>query len=93
MARQKEAHPPSGGAAICIGFGAVFVLLTGLLIWQPRASIWIAEAVKAEFSGMADTRMPVMFAGEPGRRPIDPGEWGQTFDRLSLVRESARQEP
>ncbi|MDE2471789.1 MAG: hypothetical protein KGL35_24470 [Bradyrhizobium sp.] len=92
MTRQEETHLPSGGAAICIGFGAVFALLTGLLIWQPRASVWIAEAVEAEFSGVADARMPVSLAGEPKRRPIDPGEWGQTFDRRPLVRESARQE-
>ena len=91
MTRQKETHLPSGGAAICIGFGAVFMLLTGLLIWQPRASIWIAEAVDAEFSGAADARMPVRLADKPKRRPIDPREWGQTFDQRPLVRELAQQ--
>ena len=75
MAGPKETHQVSGGAAICFGFGAIFVLLLGLLIWKPKASIWIAEAIEAEFTKGPDMVGPVKLAEEPKRMPRDSREW------------------
>jgi hypothetical protein len=91
MAGSKEDHQVSGGAAICIGFGSIFVLLLGLLIWQPKASIWIAEAIEAEFTKVPDMVGPMKLAQEPKRTPIDPREWGQTLDHKQSVLKSASQ--
>jgi len=91
MAGPKETHQVSGGAAICFGFGAIFVLLLGLLIWKPKASIWIAEAVEAESAKVPDRVGPVKFAEEPKRTPIDPREWAQTLDHQQSVLKSASQ--
>jgi hypothetical protein len=74
MAGPTETHQMSGGAAICFGFGAIFVLLLGLLVWQPKASIWIAEAIEAEFTKVPGMVGPVRFAEEPKQMPIYPRE-------------------
>jgi hypothetical protein len=91
MVGPKQTHQVSGAAAICIGFGAIFVLLIGLLIWQPKASIWIAEAIEAEFTKVPDMVGPARFAQQPKRMPIDSREWGQPFDRQPSSREKAPQ--
>jgi hypothetical protein len=45
-----------------------------LLIFQPKAAIWISDAVDTEFSHTPDQAAAARLA-EPRRRPIHPGEW------------------
>jgi hypothetical protein len=45
-----------------------------MLIFEPKAAIWISDAVDAEFSHTPDQAATVRLA-EPTRRPIHPGEW------------------
>jgi hypothetical protein len=68
------------GVAVFIGFGAIFVLLIGLVAWQPKAATWIAETVEAESSKAPDQAAPVRLATEPMRRPIDPDAWARIVD-------------
>jgi hypothetical protein len=68
------------GAPVFIAFGTIFVLLIGLVAWQPRAAVWIAEAVDAESSKAPDAAAPVRLAAEPMRRPIYPAAWTQVID-------------
>jgi len=68
------------GVTVFVGFGAVFVLLIGLVAWQPKAVIWIAEAVEAESSKAPDEAAPVRLATEPVRKPIHPDAWAQIID-------------
>ena len=68
------------GVAVFIGFGAVFVLMIGLVAWQPKAVIWIAEAVDAEFSKAPNEAASIRLAAEPQRRPIRPDAWAQIID-------------
>ena len=77
--------------AVLIMSGAVFFLLLGLVIWQPKAVIWIADAVEAEhFARSPDQAAPVRLAAEPKRKPIDPGEWVRVFKAENVVQESGR---
>lgn len=68
------------GVAVFLGLGAMFVLMIGLVAWQPKTVIWIAEAVDAEFSKAPDAVAPVRLAAEPTRRPIHPDAWAQIID-------------
>jgi hypothetical protein len=68
------------GAPVFIAFGAIFVLLIGLVAWQPKAATWIAEAVDAESSKAPDKAAPVRLAAEPTRRPIYPTAWTEVID-------------
>jgi hypothetical protein len=70
----------ASGVAIFIGFAAIFVLLIGLVAWQPKAVTWIAEAVEAESSKAADAAASARLAAEPVRRPIRPDAWAQIID-------------
>jgi hypothetical protein len=63
------------GLVVCSGFGAVFALLIGLVVFQPTAGIWIANAVQSEFAPAPDQAAFVRLAAAPKRRPIEPGEW------------------
>jgi hypothetical protein len=72
----NEANEQGGGLAVCVGFGAVFAVLMALLIFEPKAAIWISEAVDAEFLHTTDRAAAVRLA-EPRRRPIHPGEWAK----------------
>jgi hypothetical protein len=69
----------ASGAAVFTAFGAIFVLLIGLVAWQPRAATWIAEAVDAESSNTPDEAAAVRLAAGPKRRPIDPAAWTQVI--------------
>jgi hypothetical protein len=71
-----ESNEQVSGLAVCLGFGAVFAVLMALLIFEPKAAIWISDAVDAEFSHMPDRAAAVRLA-EPRRRPIHPGEWAK----------------
>jgi hypothetical protein len=66
----------AGGAAIIIGFGTIFFVLIGLVAFRPKAGIWIANAVEAEFSTAPGRPTVVGLAAEPTRRPIMPAAWG-----------------
>jgi cytochrome oxidase assembly protein ShyY1 len=68
------------GAPVFIAFGAIFVLLIGLVVWQPKAATWIAEAVDAESSKAPHEAAPVRLAAVPARRPIYPTAWTQVID-------------
>jgi hypothetical protein len=70
----KESNERVSGLAVCAGFGAVFAVIMVLLIFEPKAAIWISDAVDAEFSHTPDRAAAVRLA-EPRRRPIHPGEW------------------
>lgn len=70
----------ASGVAVFIGFGAIFVLLIGLVAWQPKAATWIAEAIEAESSKASNEAAPVRLAAEPRRRPIHPAAWAQIID-------------
>jgi hypothetical protein len=70
----KNLNDQESGLAVCAGFAAVFAILFALVIFQPKAAIWISDAVEAEFSHMPNQAQPVRLA-EPRRRPIEPGEW------------------
>jgi hypothetical protein len=72
-AGMNESNEQGSGLTVCIGFGAVFAVLMGLLIFEPKAAIWISDAVDAEFSHTPD-QFAVRLDG-PSRRPIHPGEW------------------
>ena len=77
--------------AILIMSGAVFFLLIGLVIWQPKAVIWIADAVEAEhFVRSPDQPAPVRLAAEPNRKPIDPGAWARVFKPENVVQQTRR---
>jgi hypothetical protein len=73
-AGMNESNEQGSGLAVCVGSGAVFAVLMVLLIFQPKAAIWISDAVDAEFSRTPDQAAAVRLA-EPRRRPIHPGEW------------------
>jgi hypothetical protein len=68
------------GTPVFMAFGMIFVLLIGLVVWQPKAATWIAEAVDAESSKAPDEAAPVRLAAEPTRRPIYPAAWTQVVD-------------
>jgi hypothetical protein len=70
----NESNELGGGLAVSVGFGAVFAVLMALLIFQPKAAIWISNAVDAEFSHTPDQAAAVRLA-EPRQRPLHPGEW------------------
>jgi hypothetical protein len=70
----------ASGVSVFIGFGAIFVLLIGLVAWQPKAATWIAEAIEAESANAPDKVAPVKLAAEPARKPIHPDAWAQVFD-------------
>ena len=70
----NKSNEQASGLAVCVGSGAVFALLMALLIFQPKAAIWISDAVDAEFSHTPNQAAAVRLA-EPRRRPIHPGEW------------------
>jgi hypothetical protein len=73
-AGMNESNEHSSGLTVCVGFGAVFAVLMALLIFEPKAAIWISDAVDAEFSYTTDHAAAVRLA-EPRRMPIHPGEW------------------
>jgi hypothetical protein len=73
-AGMNESIEQRGGLAVCVGFGAVFAVLMALLIFEPKAAIWISDAVDAEFSHAPDQAAAVRLA-ETRRRPIHPGAW------------------
>ena len=75
----------ASGAVVFISFGAIFVLLIGLVACQPRVATWIAEAVDAEPSKAPDEAAPVRLAAEPKRRPIDPAAWAQLLVRENEI--------
>jgi len=79
----NESNELGRGLAVCVGFGAVFAALMALLIFEPKAAIWISDAVDAEFSHTTDRAAAVRLA-EQRRRPINPGEWVKP-----LMKESA----
>ena len=70
----------ASGAAVFISFGAIFVLLIGLVACQPRVATWIAEAVDAESTKAPHEAAPVRLAAVPARRPIYPTAWTQVID-------------
>jgi hypothetical protein len=70
----NESNELGGSLAVCVGFGAVFAVLMALLIFQPKAAIWISDAVDAEFSHTPGQAAAVRLA-EPRRGPIHPSEW------------------
>jgi hypothetical protein len=66
------------GNAVLIGFGIIFTSLIGLIAFQPKAAIRIADAVDTEFSKTRDWAAPINLAEVPKPRPIDPAAgWGQ----------------
>jgi hypothetical protein len=73
-AGMNESNEHGRGLAVCVGSGAFFAVLMALLIFEPKAAIWISDAVDAEFSHTPDQAAAVRLA-EPRRRPIHPGEW------------------
>ena len=73
-AGMNESNERNSGLAVCFGSGAVFAVLMALLIFEPKAAIWISDAVDAEISHTPDQAAAVGLA-EPRRRPIHPGEW------------------
>jgi hypothetical protein len=73
-------EPRASGVAVFIAFGAIFVLLIGLVVWQPKAAVWIAEAVDAESSKAPDEAASTRLAATPKRRPISPPAWMQVTD-------------
>jgi hypothetical protein len=78
----SDSNEQVSGFVVCVGFGAVFAVLMALLIFEPKAAIWISDAVDAEFSHPPD-HAAVRLA-EPARRPIHPGEW------VKSLKEAAR---
>jgi hypothetical protein len=74
----SEQH--ASGVPVFMAFGVIFVLLIGLVVWQPTAATWIAEAVDAESSKALDEAAPVRLAAEPAHRPIYPTAWTQVID-------------
>ena len=50
--------------AVCIGCGAVLVILAGLIAYDARVIIWVSDAAQAEFvsSDPAVTSQPVQLA-------------------------------
>jgi hypothetical protein len=82
---------PVGIPTVLMMSGAVFLLLLGLVIWQPKAVIWIADAVAAEhFAQSPDQSAPAGLVAEPRRGPIDPGEWVHVFKAENVVQGSGR---
>jgi hypothetical protein len=68
------------GNAVLIGFGVIFASLIGLIAFQPKAAIWMADAVDAELSKARAA--PTTFAELPKPRPIDPAAgWGQIVSK------------
>jgi hypothetical protein len=82
-AGMNESNEQGSGLAVCVGSGSVFAVLMALLIFEPKAAIWISDAVDAEFSHTPDQATVVRLA-EPRRRPIHPAEWAKP-----LIKEAA----
>jgi hypothetical protein len=82
---------PDRFSKVLMIFGGFFVLLIGFVVWQPKATILIAEAVEAEHAAqIQDQAPPVRLAAEPNRKPIGPGEWAHVFKREDVVQNSSR---
>jgi hypothetical protein len=80
----KEEHMPDtneqpvGGAAIMITFGTIFIVLIGLVAFEPKIGPWIVSASEAEMAWqIPDRPTPTRVAATPKRRPIEPGAWGE----------------
>ena len=58
--KSDQATEPRGGAGFLIPLVLMAIVLIALTIFHPKASLWISQAVQAEFggSGIADD-MPV----------------------------------
>jgi hypothetical protein len=64
-----------GGTLILAGFGAICVVLVGLVVFEPKVGVWVATAAEAEFSKAPDHPAPIRLSAEPTRRPIQPTAW------------------
>ena len=64
---RKSTHrsEPKNGVGFLILIAAVPLVLTALAILQPKASVWISQAVEAEFGSGFAADLPVQTA-EPG---------------------------
>jgi hypothetical protein len=85
----EPTEPSTSVSVVAIIFGTAFLLLIGLMAWQPQAAIWIADAVEAERSAQSpDQPPPVRLAEAPKRTPIDPGAWVRVFKPENVVQRS-----
>lgn len=68
-------EPSRLGFTIHVACGVFCALLLGIIIWQPKAGTWIAEAVEAESSktsGEPELARPVAALA---RKPIGSTAW------------------
>jgi hypothetical protein len=72
----------SSGAAILIGFGVISIVLVGLVIWQPKVSTWIAEAVEAETSTTPGKPDLTRSTAAQMRKPIGPTAWTEVLQPI-----------
>jgi hypothetical protein len=65
--KSDQATEPRGGVGFLIPLVLMAIVLIALTIFHPKASLWISQAVQAEFggSGIADD-MPVETVQQPG---------------------------
>jgi hypothetical protein len=65
--KSDQATGPRGGVGFIILPVLMAIVLIALTIFHPKASLWISQAVQAEFggSGIADD-MPVETVQQPG---------------------------
>ena len=65
--KSDQATEPRGGVGFFILPVLMAIVLIALTIFHPKASLWISQAVQAEFggSGIADD-MPVETVQQPG---------------------------
>jgi hypothetical protein len=87
----EPTEPSFSVSIVAIIFGTAFLLVMGLMAWQPQAAIWIADAVEAERSAQSPEHPgPVRLAEMPTRRPIDPGAWVRVFKPQDVAQRSGR---
>jgi hypothetical protein len=67
------------GFGFYVACGILCAVLFGLIIWQPKAGPWIANAVEAESSHTPGEPEFIGTAAALNRKPIGSTAWTQVF--------------
>ena len=86
ISNEKQAD----GVAIWWLFGAIFLLLIGLMAFQPEARVWMEAAVTADLSIASGRVLPIGPGQEQRRRPIEPAAWGEVVIQKNEFRRDNR---
>ena len=91
MSFSKEGR--SSGFAVLVGFSAMCAILLALVVWQPKAATWIAQAVDAEApNAQGDVTASIAKKNPPMRKPIQSTAWAQIIDQGEMPPKLIRDE-